>query len=35
MIPAPLITCLCTNPVTAAILAVGIAAALVVKANKD
>lgn len=35
MIPAPLAACLCTNPVTAIILAVGMAAAMIVKANKD
>ena len=33
--PAALIPCLCTNPVTAAILAVGIAASFVIKAAKD
>ncbi len=35
MVPAPLAACLCTNPVTATILAVGIVTAMIIKANKD
>ena len=33
--PVALVTCLCSNPVTAAILAVGLAAAAVFNAAKD
>lgn len=33
--PAALIPCLCTNPVTATILAVGFAAAFIINAAKD
>lgn len=33
--PVALIPCLCTNPVTAAILAVGCAAAIIIKAVQD
>jgi hypothetical protein len=33
--PAALIPCLCANPVTAAILAFGVAAAIIIKAAKD
>ncbi len=35
MIPAPLAACLCTNPVTATIVAAGFAAALIINAAKD
>ncbi|MEN9424524.1 MAG: hypothetical protein RL122_1907 [Pseudomonadota bacterium] len=33
--PVALVTCLCANPVTAAILAVGCAAAIIIQATKD